>query len=151
MHGELTDYFLFGLLSWRADSRLEFVMRTEIIDGKLTVKIIDLLESLSSETALEVVESLACTEAVIKHVADQIIEGRTENYYHGYKSAPSESPSTALGRARRLIAEASGEIAREEIAGLCKEMESLKGRLSAAYAEIGKYERAAESRHGRGG
>ena len=43
-----------------------------------------------------ILQSLACDERVIKHIADQIIDGWTENGSHGSLGFREEVPSTAL-------------------------------------------------------
>lgn len=87
-------------------------MKTE--NGKIIFDIPELLEQLKGEEQLNLIESLSCQEAVIKHVAEQIIDGYTERGWHGAMGC-SETPHTELDKARRFVADNSGELAKNEI------------------------------------
>ena len=87
------------------------------INKYLSIEISDpneLIELMSDSEKVELIESLSCHESVIKHVADQLIHGCTENEYHGTISY-SESPSTALQVAKRQLIENVNSLAYEEI------------------------------------
>lgn len=85
----------------------------------------ELLELMSEDDKLHFMQSLSSHEIIIKHVADQIISGCTEDGYSGSYSSVESKPHTALQTAVRDISINSGEIARKEI-------ESLQRALAAA-------------------
>lgn len=89
-------------------------MKIEIKEGKVTIDAYELIDNFSGEEKLKLIECLACQNEIIKHVADQIISGWTENGWHGSKGY-SETPFTELDKARRFVAENSGELAKKEI------------------------------------
>ena len=74
----------------------------------------ELLELMSDDEKLELIESLSCRESVIKHVADQLIHGCTENGHSGWKSY-GESPDTATQLAIRSLIENINSLAYQEI------------------------------------
>ncbi len=85
----------------------------------------ELLELICENDMIEFTQSLSCYDSVIKHVAEQIINGCTDDGYHGSKSSVDSEPHTALQIAVRDVSINSGEIARREI-------ESLQRALAAA-------------------
>lgn len=79
----------------------------------------DLFKALPPDQRAAMLEDLACEDAVIKHVSDQILEGWTENLSSGADDYPAKStPRSALSAARRRIAHFSGQLASKEIARL---------------------------------
>lgn len=74
----------------------------------------ELIELMSDDEKLELIESLSCHEAVIKHVADQLIHGCTENGNSGSYSY-TETPSTARQIAMRELIENINTLACNEI------------------------------------
>ena len=75
-----------------------------------------LLGALSAENKRELVDSLACEEAIIEDVASQLLDGWTERSSRGARSgATSPEPTTALDRARRKLAIGADDIAKDEI------------------------------------
>lgn len=111
-------------------------MNADLKKGMLSVNLYDVFESLSPEELIELVDSLACTDAVIKHVADQIIDGWTELGSHGGKSAGNHTAYGALDEAIRRVAEASGEVAKKEIAALCDSLKRVEQQNVDAWVEI---------------
>jgi hypothetical protein len=100
------------------------MMKLEIVDGKIRIDVRDLLENIGlSECAEELVNHLGCQDAVIKMVADQIIHGCTEEGWHGAKTY-GHNPGTPLTEAIRAVANASSEVAAEEIGRLVSLCES---------------------------
>jgi hypothetical protein len=89
-------------------------MNAKLNQGKLTIDISDLLDSLSPEDKIELIETLACQDAIIKHVADQILTGWTENCYSGGTGYSIEG-HTPLDSARKRVIELAPEVARQEI------------------------------------
>lgn len=88
--------------------------------GTLVLDLHQMVESVPIEYKLEMIESLSCDEDIIRHITDQIIGKWTESgYCGGYCFTASPDPSwSALDRAWRIIAKASGEIAAKEITRL---------------------------------
>ena len=74
----------------------------------------ELLELMSDNEKVELIESLSCHESVIKHVADQLIHGCTENGRSGSMTY-GESPQTATQLAVREIIENVNSLAYQEI------------------------------------
>ena len=75
----------------------------------------ELLELMSEDDKVEFMQSLSCHDSVIKHVADQIIHGCTEDGFHGSIAMVDDNPSTELQKAQREIAMSLSDIARMEI------------------------------------
>lgn len=71
-----------------------------------------------------VLESVACNEDVIRHVADQILDGWTENGNCGMTHVAAD-PQCALSQARRSIALGANEVAAREIRELTQRVASL--------------------------
>lgn len=117
-------------------------MRLELKDGNIVINTHDLLENMPADSLVELIQSLACQEAVVKHVADQIIDGWTDDGYYAARSvAKSEEPNTALDTAIRRIAENSSEVARKEISEMGETIKSLKNQLCDSWNEIEKLRR----------
>ena len=85
--------------------------------GKIEIDAQDIFDNLPRDSVLELIESLSCSELVIKHVADQLLEGWTENGYHGSKCT-GLTPSTEINIARDKIAKGADDIAKDRIAEL---------------------------------
>lgn len=83
-------------------------------DGKLEIDISELLDRLSEDKKLELIESLSCQDSIIKHVSDQILTGFTENCYSGGIDYAVEQTSP-LGKARQRVIELAPEVAQQEI------------------------------------
>lgn len=92
-------------------------------EGKIVIDAQDIFDNLPKDAVLELIESLSCSEIVIKHVADQLLEGWTENGYHGSKCS-GLTPSTEINIARDKIAKGAGDIAAKRIAELERLVES---------------------------
>lgn len=114
----------------------------ELNDGKVIIDVNYLLDAMSDQAKLDLVERLATEDVVIKHVVDQIVEGLTENCYGGSRLCGSSvEPTLPLDIAHRRIAEASSEIANAEIASLKRELARTAERLRSAYAELDRMQR----------
>ena len=98
-------------------------MNITLIDDTLSINVIDLLSSLSHEQEQELIEKLSCSDAVIKHVADQISQGSTENGHSGWESCGGVA-TTPLSIAIRTCAKSSSELARKEIENLERNLAS---------------------------
>lgn len=106
-------------------------------EGKLVLDVEYLLDAMSDQEKLHLVERLSTEDVVIKHVVDQIVEGFTENCRRGSRvCGPSVEPSLPLDVAHRRIAEASSEIAEQEIAGMKRELAREKEALRKANDEL---------------
>jgi hypothetical protein len=95
-------------------------------DGELAIDLHSLLNQVSGEDKIALIESLSCDEEIIKHVTDQILEGFTENGYFGSTGFGESEPRTALDRARREIAKGASELAKEEIGAMENRVKSEK-------------------------
>jgi hypothetical protein len=91
-------------------------MNARYKDGKIEFDLHDLLQNISYDTKLEMLESLACDDQIIKHVADQIITKWTENCCSGGTACiAGAEPRFGLDWAWREVAKQSGEVAKREI------------------------------------
>jgi hypothetical protein len=84
--------------------------------GNLVLDLHELLQYVDKDSRIEMIESLSCDEEIIRHVADQIMNGFTKNCFSGGSEIiASAEPTLALDRARRDIAKKSSDIAKLEI------------------------------------
>ena len=98
-------------------------MNVTIEKGKLLVGIGDLLDNISPEDKSELFKHIACDNQVIADVVAQILDGWTEDGWHGEKLVEAESDPAArhaIDRAKRDVAKRSGEVAKAEIERLEK-------------------------------
>ena len=96
-------------------------MNVKYDKGEIKFDLHDILQSVSGEDKLAMMESFACDDDIIKHVADQIISKWTENYCSGGTAFPaSAEPRFGLDWACREVAKKSGEVAAREIERLEK-------------------------------
>lgn len=94
----------------------------------------DLIELMTDEDKLELIESLSCHEAVIKHVADHLIHGSTENGNSGWCVFHWDADhSYETQKAKNAIAKASGDIAQARIEELESHCKYLEDRAKALY------------------
>jgi len=89
-------------------------VKATIKKGEICVDASDLIDSLDDDGRITVIEILACHDQIIEGVAAQIVNGWTESMNHGYTTY-SPSPSTALDKAKRYLAESASEVAKEQI------------------------------------
>lgn len=88
---------------------------------------------MSIKDKIELVESLSCHEAVIRHVTDQILHGCTVNGYSGSKAHHWDADSgSALDKAKNRIAKQSSKSAKSRI----EELEKECNRLNDKYYEV---------------
>lgn len=109
-------------------------MRTRYDEkGNITLSFQDLLEHLPDADKVDLIEHLSCDDAVIKHVTDQILEGWTENSYHGSVSCEANAePHRGLDWARRRVAKLASDVAKTEI----EKLETALGSLQKRYQEL---------------
>lgn len=106
-------------------------MTAKFQDGKLQLDFHDLLSSVPDEQKVELLESLSCDKAILKHVTAQLLDGFTENTYCGaYTSLASAEPHTTLDKARREIALRASEQAEKTIKALTQRVADLERRES---------------------
>ena len=86
----------------------------------------ELLELIEEEDKIHFLQSLSCHESVFVHVADQIINGWTEDGYFSSIGEVQSTPNTSLQRAIRKIAKNSSAIADEQIAELERKLKELE-------------------------
>jgi hypothetical protein len=63
---------------------------------------------------VELIETLSCDDAIIKHVTDQIFDGFTTNIYSGSEGFTIE-PRTPLELARARVIKHASEVAQKEV------------------------------------
>ena len=108
--------------------------------GKIEIDAQDIFDNLPKDSVLELIESLSCSEVVIKHVADQLLEGWTENGYSG-STCISLNPLTEINIARDKIAKGSDVAARNrilELELLVKQAEDLTNAGWDAYHKLNR-------------
>lgn len=102
----------------------------EIKDGEMRIAISTLMDSLDDEDMHEMVETLACMDAVIEKVTQQILEGFTENGNSGsYSITHPEERSYALGKARHEVAERYDEATAKRLRKLERHGKFLRTRM----------------------
>jgi hypothetical protein len=109
-------------------------MKAKITKEGLCIDISELLDNIAPEDKKELFKHIACDDQVIRDVADQILDGWTEDGWHGTISteaqANTEYRSTpAINAVRRDFAKRSSEVAKREIQQLEKALESAKKRV----------------------
>lgn len=109
-------------------------MRITIKDGSLLIGISDLLDHLDPEDKDELLKRFACEDQVIRDVAAQLLDGCTEDGWHGRVSTTAIADTTktwtpAIDACRRDIAKRSSEVAKDEIEALEKALKAAEGRV----------------------
>ncbi|SEI77964.1 hypothetical protein [Achromobacter sp. NFACC18-2] len=91
-------------------------MNIELKDGRLHFSLIDAIGQLTGEQKRDAITILACDDEVITMVGQQLVDGMTEDgSCGGILCTASATPWRGLDKARRDVAKASGDIARQEI------------------------------------
>lgn len=96
-------------------------------EGKLEIDIDDIFDNIPEHAIPDLIERLSCSDQVIKYVIDQVLEGWTENGYHG-SIGSTLTPSTGLEIAKVRVAKGAGDVANnriKELEGLVKSAENL--------------------------
>ena len=98
----------------------------------------ELLELMTGDDKVQLVESLSCHDAVIEHVVSQIssLYGCTENGNSGWSGGALGS--CLLDKVRMKIAESSSELAGDTIKSLKRDLERKDKTISELYREIDK-------------
>ena len=100
-------------------------MKVEIKDGKVILDACEMFDNMDADELHKLVQSLACQDAILKHVTDQLLEGWTEDGYHGSKGGDATGNSP-LDLARRRIALGAGKVAKETIEAQQRQIENEK-------------------------
>jgi hypothetical protein len=87
-------------------------------EGKIEIDLSSLLESMSDESKIILIETLSCERAIIKHVADQILDGFTENVYSGSSGYGEIDHLSPLDEARRRVAKGANKVSEKIISEL---------------------------------
>lgn len=108
-------------------------MKTSIVKGALHIDMHDLLNSIRDEDKSEMLKHVACDDQVIADVTAQILNGWTEDGWHGPKTFEAQADTVnryayALDKAAREIAKRSGEVAKREIERLEKALSNSEKR-----------------------
>ncbi len=90
-------------------------MKAVIENGKVVLDYCELFDEADGQELKLLVQSLACQDSIVQHVADQLLEGWTEDGYHGGRCGDATESHTPLNKARRRIALGAGKIAAETI------------------------------------
>jgi len=100
-------------------------VNAEYKDGRVSFSFPDLLEKMSTDDKLELIECLSCDDAIVTFVGQQIIDKWTERgYYSSYPNTATSTPHHGLDKVWRDVAKASGDVAKREIERLEKAVES---------------------------
>lgn len=116
-------------------------MKTDYNTGTISFDLHSLLSSVCPEKKVELIESLSCDDAIIKHVSDMIIDRWTENSYSGSSccTIPADaSKGCPLDSAWRRVAKASGEVAKTEIERLERGLAQRDKQIADLHEEIRK-------------
>lgn len=91
-------------------------MKIKIDGSSMVLDLFSLLEAMPVDERMKLADTLACTDAVITFVAQQIIDGWTEQGSHGSKGSVQAEPHPGgLDWAIREVSMHSGLIAAKEI------------------------------------
>ena len=91
-------------------------MNITIENGTLRIDVYALLEMMTAAEKLKLADTMACMGDVITYVAQQILDGWTEQGSHGsIGCSPESEPGSGLDWAIREISKRSGFIAAKEI------------------------------------
>jgi hypothetical protein len=86
----------------------------------------ELLELIDEEDRIQLLQSLSCHESIFVHVADQIINGCTEDGYSNYIGEAKSTPNTSLQLAVRRIAKNASKIADDQIVELEEKLKAME-------------------------
>lgn len=92
-------------------------MNIKLEEGRLSFDIVELFERLTLEEKKVVAQTLACQDDIVEYVAQQLIQGCTDDGWHA-STGPAHNPFTALDNARLRVAAAAPAVAAQELAGL---------------------------------
>lgn len=113
-------------------------MKAEIEGGKLSLNIVDLFDAMSDEAVKELVDALACHDAIAEEVANLLVDGFTSQNSHPCKDECAAEPWYPLGKAIRRVAESADEVHGRVLAGMARELadaEATVKRMEEAYQD----------------
>lgn len=121
-------------------------MEVTIVDGHLKINFADLVEHLSEDAKIDLIEHLSCDETVIKNVVAQLLQGWTELGSHGPRSYGKGRPFYGMEVGRARIAAGASEVAAKDISELRRtlvlEEEAHEKTRRDFYERLAKYEHA---------
>ena len=97
--------------------------------GNLTIAIEDVLDRMDGDALASLADSLACTDAVIKNVVDQITEGATDLGSWVSDQHGRAEPSSPMGVFRRRLAMAASAEADTQIAKLAANLKTAEDKI----------------------
>lgn len=108
-------------------------MNIELKDGRIHFSLIDAIGHLTDEQKRDAITILACDDAVITMVGQQLVDGMTaDGSCGGISCIATATAYHGLDKVRRYVAKAASDIARQEIERLEKALAlSEKGRIDA--------------------
>jgi hypothetical protein len=96
-------------------------MTTQYTNGRLSLDLVEVIQAMSDDQQLALIEALACQDAVIKAVSQQILDGWTATTEcrgsRAYTGSPCPLDTVILEVAKR-----SSEVAEKEITKLLTEL-----------------------------
>lgn len=112
-------------------------MRVQYEDGEIRIDLYDLLEKISGEQKIKMIESLSFDDDIIRHIVSQIITGYAENgWFASHAVTPTSEPIHAIDWACREIAKRSDDITKRQIERLEKALKNQKIELDVARKDI---------------
>lgn len=112
-------------------------MSTTYGDGKISVDIGDLFAALTGQAKIDFIDSLACEEEIITHVADIITTRWTEMSSSPGSSFPDQAvPTTAMDKAVREVAKRASQTAKDEIERLERALSLRETEIQELRAEL---------------
>ena len=108
-------------------------MQVKLEKGRLVVEVSDLLYNIAPEDKSELLKHITCDDQVIRDVTAQLLDGWTEDGWHGSKLCEASADTVnvivpAIDAGRREIAKRSGEVAKKEIEALEKALKASETR-----------------------
>ncbi len=109
-------------------------MKAKITKDGLCIDISTLLDSIAPEDKTELIKHIACDDQVIRDVSAQILDGWTEDGWHGSRNTEAQADTEnryapAIDVVRRDFAKRSGEVAKREIEQLEKALSRANERI----------------------
>lgn len=112
-------------------------MKVDITGGRLSLDIVDLFDAMSDEAIKELVDVLACHEAIVEEVANLLIDGFTSRDSHPARDESEAAPRWPLGKAIRRVADSADEVHGRVLAGMARKLadaEATVKRMEEAYS-----------------
>lgn len=123
-------------------------MNIELKDGLLHFSLVDAIDQLTDEQKRDAITILACDDAVITMVGQQLVDGMTDDGSCGSISCIATATAyCGLDKVRRDVAKASGDIARQEIERLEKALAACDKQRLDALNELHDLQRKYQGRY----